>query len=289
MSTPALVSLGSVVALVVIVLSSPKPARRIGAQTADLQHTQHGTERPGLVRGLVRGLELIGQLTRRLLVLLLEQVSPQSAERVALAEMPTDRTVGLGVLVSTLAASLDMRLLILALAVVFVTRRIGPVLTARRVSAKRSEAVEQSTPVLVDLVRAAVSSGVTPRTLLQSLQLTSRVDGLAPFDDSLRSIQQSLQSGVPFVDALEVFKAEGTAVLGLVAALQASELYGVSLAPSLEALSLDARLTRRRRVEIKARRLPVSLLFPLVVCVLPAFMLLTVVPLLFSGLSSIRW
>jgi hypothetical protein len=37
-----------------------------------------------------------------------------------------------------------------------------------------------------------------------------------------------------------------------------------------------------------ARRLPVKLLFPLVLCTLPAFALLTVVPLLVGSLRELR-
>ena len=44
-------------------------------------------------------------------------------------------------------------------------------------------------------------------------------------------------------------------------------------------LAAEARLERRRAAEATARRVPVKLLFPLVLCTLPAFALLTVVPL----------
>ncbi len=41
----------------------------------------------------------------------------------------------------------------------------------------------------------------------------------------------------------------------------------------------------RRRAEARARTVPVRLLFPLVFCVLPAFVLLTVVPVLLDGIA----
>ena len=53
------------------------------------------------------------------------------------------------------------------------------------------------------------------------------------------------------------------------------------------ALAREARLDRRRRAEARARRVPVLLLFPLVLCVLPAFGLLTVVPLLVGSLPDL--
>ena len=57
--------------------------------------------------------------------------------------------------------------------------------------------------------------------------------------------------------------------------------------PALERTSLELRLDRRRAAELDARRVPVRLLAPLVTCVLPAFGLLTVVPLLAASLDAL--
>jgi Flp pilus assembly protein TadB len=286
MSHAGILALASVLVLAVIVLTTPhvKP-RQIGRKL-----TVESSSLPGsLGRWPERLLEGLGRGTRGLVVSVLEQASPRLASRTDLTETPSDRTLGIGVAVSVLISLVDVRLPIAAITVVAVTRRFGPVIVVRKANAKKLEAVERATPVLIDLIRSAVASGVSPRVLLLSLQTTVMIDDLSTFDAALDSLQRDMVFGKGFVDALDSFKREGPPILGLIAALQASELYGVSLFPTLDALSLDARLARRRRVETKARRLPVSLLFPLVVFVLPAFMLLTVVPLLFSGLSSIHW
>jgi pilus assembly protein TadC len=55
----------------------------------------------------------------------------------------------------------------------------------------------------------------------------------------------------------------------------------------LDRVSVDCRLRRRRAAEEAARRLPVTLLFPLVLTTLPAFALLTIVPLLVGSFSSL--
>ena len=47
-------------------------------------------------------------------------------------------------------------------------------------------------------------------------------------------------------------------------------------------------MQRRRRAEVAARKLPVKLLFPLVLCILPAFALLTVVPVIVSSLRALE-
>jgi tight adherence protein C len=70
--------------------------------------------------------------------------------------------------------------------------------------------------------------------------------------------------------------------------LVGAERYGTPLLPGLDRLAVDARLDRRRRAEEAARRVPVKLLFPLVLCVLPAFGLLTMTPLLAGALDALR-
>lgn len=90
-------------------------------------------------------------------------------------------------------------------------------------------------------------------------------------------------------DALgAVIDGVGEPVRPLIGALVASERYGTALLPPLERAATDARLARRRRFEAAARRLSVELLFPLVLCTLPAFLALTVVPLLVSAFRTLQ-
>ncbi|HET9442168.1 MAG TPA: type II secretion system F family protein, partial [Acidimicrobiales bacterium] len=74
----------------------------------------------------------------------------------------------------------------------------------------------------------------------------------------------------------------------LVAALVDAERYGAPLAAALDRVADAARLARQRAAEEEARRVPVKLLFPLVACILPAFGLLTVAPLIAGGLRAVR-
>ena len=57
--------------------------------------------------------------------------------------------------------------------------------------------------------------------------------------------------------------------------------------PALARLAGEERAALRRRAEAHARRVPVRLLFPLVFLVLPAFVLLTVVPGLAAGMARL--
>ena len=74
----------------------------------------------------------------------------------------------------------------------------------------------------------------------------------------------------------------------IVAVLSRTETLGASLADSTADLAASVRSARRAAVTERARTAPVKMLFPLVFLVLPAFLLLTVVPVLLTTVQSIR-
>jgi hypothetical protein len=65
-------------------------------------------------------------------------------------------------------------------------------------------------------------------------------------------------------------------------------LYAVAGAVALVAQAREMRSRRRIAAEEAARTAPVKMLFPLVVCFLPAFVILTVAPVVLSALRSFK-
>jgi tight adherence protein C len=109
-----------------------------------------------------------------------------------------------------------------------------------------------------------------------------------PIGPALLAAHRSAEAGTPRSDALVAELSRLGPRAAALAHLLAEHLrYGIALAPGLERLGLELRLERRRQAEQDARRVPVRLLGPLVTCVLPAFCLLTVVPLLAASLRSL--
>ena len=68
----------------------------------------------------------------------------------------------------------------------------------------------------------------------------------------------------------------------LVTALLQPQKHGVSIAETLRIQSAEMRVKRKQLTEERAAKLPVKLMFPIVVCFLPVFMIITVVPALIS-------
>ena len=156
---------------------------------------------------------------------------------------------------------------------------------ARRLAARR-EALGLATPDLLDLMDAGVSAGLTPRSALERA-----VDGSPPM---LRPILEAARERVALGDRWssvlgEVADREGIGALRRVATvLERSVRYGAPVEGALRALARDARAERDGRLEERAGRAPVAMLFPLVFCILPAFVLSAVVPAALVAIRGVR-
>jgi tight adherence protein C len=165
---------------------------------------------------------------------------------------------------------------------------VGTRLVAGRRSAGRDarRAVVDELPEVVDLLALAVSAGLS--VPLAVGVVADRGHGAVATE--LGRALESASRGGSLADALdEIVDALGDDVRGVVRAVSGSLRDGTALEPVLDRLAVEVRVARRRAAEERARRLPVQLLFPLVLCILPAFGLLTVVPLLAGSLTGLPW
>lgn len=69
--------------------------------------------------------------------------------------------------------------------------------------------------------------------------------------------------------------------------LVAAERDGLPVVASVSRVAQDVRMERRRRVDAAIRRIPVRLTMPLVLCILPGFLLATLVPLVAASLDTL--
>ena len=149
---------------------------------------------------------------------------------------------------------------------------------------KQAEIIEEL-PEAIDLLRLAVSSGLNVHLAVAAVG--ERLCG--PVGLGLAEAVQRALDGMRLADALEPLpETVGEPVRPLIRVLIDGDRYGTELEPALEQLAADSRLLRRRRAEEHARRLPLRLLLPLVLCILPAFILLTLAPVLAETLSILR-
>jgi pilus assembly protein TadC len=134
----------------------------------------------------------------------------------------------------------------------------------------------------VDLLAVAVGAGATVPLAVAAVGAS----GSGPTAGALRSVTVAVGRGAGFVGALEELdRALGPVGRELRIPLASAVTSGSPVGPSLRRLADQVRLRRRRLVERRIRRLPVLLLLPLCGLVLPAFVVLTLVPV---GLVTAR-
>jgi hypothetical protein len=164
-----------------------------------------------------------------------------------------------------------------------VVLRVVRSLRSRRGVRGADAALARDLPVAVDLLGVAVGAGCTPYLAVEVAARWSPASVAVAFDDVMRSCAL----GLDFEHALDAVARATPRLRPLADALLATDRLGVPVGPVLARLADEDRTALRRAGEAHARRIPVRLLFPLVFLVLPAFVLLTVVPGLAAGLGRL--
>ncbi len=160
-----------------------------------------------------------------------------------------------------------------------------PDLVVARLAKRTVAAANREIPVLLDLLAVATSAGLPPQ-----LAFRRAMDAATgPLAEELRSVINASDLGGRWrVELMSVGERLGLPDLRrLLVALARTDTLGSSLGDEIARLASDVREVRRAAAAQRARTAPVKMLFPLVFLVLPAFLLLTVVPVLLTTVRSI--
>ena len=150
------------------------------------------------------------------------------------------------------------------------------------VSASR---VDSDVPDFVDVISVYLRSGQPPA--LAFLHASNTAPGTIGV--AAREVAERVHNGERFVDVLTSSRSEfGLHAQPMIDALIDTERDGLAPRELFDRLATDAHAQRRRDADMRIRALPVRLTLPLVGCILPAYVLLAVVPLLASQLSSVN-
>jgi tight adherence protein C len=161
-----------------------------------------------------------------------------------------------------------------------------PMLGLQRRARERESEIRAALPDALDLLAACALAGMGIDRALR----TVAPDVAGPLGLALRETLRALDAGMHRHAAYRVLveRAPVPEIRSLVRALERAERYGTSIAVTLVSQAREMRSRRRAAVEEAARAAPVKMLFPLVVCFLPAFILLTVAPVVLTALRSFR-
>jgi len=151
---------------------------------------------------------------------------------------------------------------------------------------RRQRDFREEIPQLLDLLAAGSTAGLSAEISFR--QAGSCLRG--PLGEDLADVMRSVDLGVPWREALaDYVERSGDPDLGRMASVLArTEALGVSLRDATRDLAGTVREARRASTLERARTAPVRMLFPLVFLILPAFLLLTVVPVLITTVRSIH-
>jgi tight adherence protein C len=144
----------------------------------------------------------------------------------------------------------------------------------------RQNRMQADTADVIDQMTICVEAGLGLDAAIARVAATS--DG--PLTDELRRTMNDIRAGVPRAQALRALadRAQVAEIRQLVTALLQAQKHGVPLAETLRVQSGQMRLKRSQRTEEKAAKLTVKMVFPIVVCFLPVFMIVVMVPALIS-------
>ncbi len=157
---------------------------------------------------------------------------------------------------------------------------------ARRRRDEHRRATLRTLPESADLIGLGLGAGLS---VPAAVRLVAPWTG-APYRDVFVEALRRADAGTSFARALEHAAAGLDPVSRpLISLLAAADVDGGAVVTGLLRVSDEARRRRRAAAETRARRLPVTMLLPLVLCVLPAFGLLAVAPLVFTALGDLQF
>ena len=145
---------------------------------------------------------------------------------------------------------------------------------------KRQAAMQAAAADTIDQLTICVEAGLGFDAALARVATTTE----GPLTEELRRTMSDIRAGVPRAQALRTLadRAQIVEIRQLVSALLQAQKHGVPIAETLRIQSAEMRLKRKQRTEEAAAKLTVKMLFPIIVCFMPVFMIVTAGPAFLS-------
>jgi tight adherence protein C len=154
-----------------------------------------------------------------------------------------------------------------------------PEVVIQRRTRLRQRKIRRSLPDALDLMVVCVEAGVGLDQGI--LRVSDEFLGMHPeLAHEFRVVNQRVNAGIPRSDALRelVARTGVSEIRSLVTTLIQSEKLGVPIARVLRVSSDDLRTRRRQSAEQAARKAPIKMVFPLILFILPALILVLLGP-----------
>jgi tight adherence protein C len=186
--------------------------------------------------------------------------------------------LGLGVLgtVYGLAITRSIGLAFIGLGVGAAVGFYLPDLLLYNAGLRRQQKIQRALPDSLDMLTVCMEAGLGFDAALA--QVAQNTDG--PLAAEFTRALQEMQIGQGRADALRAMLSRTTVPelrIFVAALIQAGEL-GIPIAKVLREQAMEMRVRRRQRAEEQAQKVPVKIMFPLIVCLFPALMVVVIGP-----------
>jgi len=160
-----------------------------------------------------------------------------------------------------------------------------PASSPRRARRAESRNTYREVPQFLDLLAAGSTAGLSAELSFRRAVACLR----GSLARALGDVVHAIDLGTPWRQAFATYAATSgdPDLRRTVAVLARTETLGVPLSEATRELARTVREARRSETLERARTAPVRMLFPLVFLILPAFLLLTVVPVLITTVRTI--
>jgi tight adherence protein C len=183
--------------------------------------------------------------------------------------------LGLSILF-TLALGTSLGLSLVVAGAAAVAGYFAPNMYLHQRGADRAEAMRKTFPDALDLLTISVEAGLGFDAALS--HVAKNIEG--PLADEFARVLQEMQIGLGRAGALRALGERTTLeeMRGFVSAMVQADAFGIPIGKVLRVQSSEIRVKRRQRAEEQAQKLPVKILFPLVLFILPCLFIVVLGP-----------
>lgn len=149
----------------------------------------------------------------------------------------------------------------------------------------RTQKIQRALPDALDLLTISVEAGLGFDAALS--HVAKNTEG--PLADELSRVLQEMQIGLGRAAALRALaeRTNVTDLRGFVSSMVQADAFGIPIGNVLRVQSSEIRTKRRQRAEELAQKVPVKILFPLMLFILPCLFIAVMGPAVITVLSSL--
>lgn len=161
-----------------------------------------------------------------------------------------------------------------------VTGFLAPDAWLRSAISRRQLAIRRALPDMLDMLTISVEAGLGFDQAVAKLVSNST----GPLAEEFARMLQEVQAGIARPDAYRHLaeRTDVPEVSTFVTSMVQADVFGISVAVVLRTQAKEMRVKRRQRAEEIAQKAPVKIVFPLVLCILPATLIVILGPALVS-------